>query len=435
MRTECAASSDMMDSRCYGCASKFTVFKKQCGCKNCGRAFCSGCLGYSAIVPRCGNTQQKVCKQCHGELTSGSSQSNTAKWSPPENYKKRIAALEAKQNQPQGHRKGLVKSQSQTDSRHQGLPKEDRLIAERLERLKKETRPKSIPSQAEIESRLAALKDDPAKPIPSAQEMEDRLAALQGRTLPSATPKPIHQLPNTKTQAEQSDDLLNQITEEVAIDESGGSGIVPQEVRTQTLNDLNRTDNFAGVMDLDPKQLEEEKNRLLAEAAAELREENTRQEKILEVAKRLAVLRGQDPDTVTSDDYKLPNSDEEMEEEEAIQRVLKQLTEEAALDEASGFNISPDQPSQPAAAPQKLPKKARQAQAPTAAKPLAFSATLPDSDEEELPWCCICNEDATLRCHDCDDDLYCQRCFREGHDEFDWKEHQTSSYRPPRKQK
>lgn len=41
---------------------------------------------------------------------------------------------------------------------------------------------------------------------------------------------------------------------------------------------------------------EEEKSRLLAEAALELREENTRQERILALAKRLAVLRGQDPE-------------------------------------------------------------------------------------------------------------------------------------------
>lgn len=44
------------------------------------------------------------------------------------------------------------------------------------------------------------------------------------------------------------------------------------------------------------QSLEEEKSRLLAQAAIELREENTRQEKILALAKRLAVLRGQDPD-------------------------------------------------------------------------------------------------------------------------------------------
>lgn len=39
----------------------------------------------------------------------------------------------------------------------------------------------------------------------------------------------------------------------------------------------------------------EEKSRLLAEAAVKV-QENTRQEKILGLAKRLAILRGQDPD-------------------------------------------------------------------------------------------------------------------------------------------
>ncbi|KAJ6633039.1 hypothetical protein lerEdw1_014567 [Lerista edwardsae] len=267
-----------------------------CGCKNCGRAFCSGCLGFNAAVPRYGNTQQKVCKQCHGDLTSGSPKPNAAKWSPPENYKKRVAALEAKQNQTTGLQKGSMKHQNQTDARYRGLSKEDQAIAERLEKLRKEVKPKSIPSQAEIESRLAALRDDSAKPIPSTREMEDRLAALQGRALPSMAPRPVHQPPDARTQAEQSDDLLSQMAEEVAIDESGGSGVPPREVNTPALNDLNRTDGVTSIANLDPKQLEEEKNRLLTEAAVELREENTRQEKILEVAKRLAVLRGQDPE-------------------------------------------------------------------------------------------------------------------------------------------
>ncbi|NWI60881.1 ANCHR regulator, partial [Calyptomena viridis] len=416
-----------MDSRCYGCASKFSVFKKEaspaaggqelpCGCKNCGRSFCSGCRSFSAVVPRCGNTPQKVCKQCHGKLTGEESQSTSAKWSPPENYKKRVAAFEAKQNQLK-EQKAAAKLPGQAGSRYQGLSKEDRAIAERLERLREERKPKSIPTQAEIEARLAALKEDGRGPVPSTQEMEDRLAVLQGRDRPSQAPRPVHQPPDTRSLVQQTDDLLTQLSEEVAIDEHYRARVQPQAGSSQSLNDLNReSEDCVCPANLDAKQLEEEKNKLLAEAAAELREENTRQEKILQVAKRLAALKGEDPEKVTLDTYKLPDSDEEVAEEEAIRRVLKQLTEEAALDEASGFNIPADQTTQPGPSHQKL-------QTPT-----TTALARADSDEDELPWCCICNEDATLRCHGCDGDLYCQRCFREGHDEFDLKDHHTSRY-------
>nr|XP_006979270.1 abscission/NoCut checkpoint regulator isoform X1 [Peromyscus maniculatus bairdii] len=393
-----------MESRCYGCAVKFTLFKKEYGCKNCGRAFCNGCLSFNALVPRAGNTQQKVCKQCHAVLTRGSSD-NTSKWSPPQNYKKRVAALEAK------------KKPSTLQS--QGLTPQDQAIADRLARLRQENKPKSVPSQAEIEARLAALKGEVQGSVPSTEEMENRLAALQGRALPSHAVRPAHQAPDTRTQAQQTQDLLTQLAAEVAIDEGRerrGPVASPQ-------NDLNKgggRNQHTDSQGWASPNLEKEKSRLLAEAAVELREENTRQERFLALAKRLAVLQGQDPDRVTLQDYHLPDSEEEEDEETAIQRVLKQLTEEAALDEASGFNIPVE------AAPRPRPR-AQPSRAETETQSLPPG---PQAEEEELPWCCICNEDATLRCAGCDGDLYCARCFREGHDNFDLKEHQTSAYRP-----
>uniref|UniRef100_A0A2K6B434 Abscission/NoCut checkpoint regulator n=1 Tax=Macaca nemestrina TaxID=9545 RepID=A0A2K6B434_MACNE len=322
-----------MESRCYGCAVKFTLFKKEYGCKNCGRAFCSGCLSFNAAVPRTGNTQQKVCKQCHEVLTRGSS-ANASKWSPPQNYKKRVAALEARQKP--------------STSQSQGLTRQDQMIAERLARLRQENKPKLVPSQEEIEARLAALKDERQGSIPSTREMEARLAALQGRVLPSQTPQPAHHTPDNRTQAQQTQDLLTQLAAEVAIDSWKGGG------------------------------------------------------------------------PVTLQDYRLPDSDDDEDEETAIQRVLQQLTEEAALDEASGFNIPAEQASRPRTQPRRTQPEAQDVD------------PRPEAEEEELPWCCICNEDATLRCAGCDGDLFCARCFREGHDAFELKEHHTSAYSPPR---
>lgn len=55
-------------------------------------------------------------------------------------------------------------------------------------------------------------------------------------------------------------------------------------------------------------------------------------------------------------------------------------------------------------------------------------------DLEELPWCTICNEDAKIRCVDCDGELYCKACFREiHHDDEDYRAHKTKAYQKPKK--
>ena len=56
----------------------------------------------------------------------------------------------------------------------------------------------------------------------------------------------------------------------------------------------------------------------------------------------------------------------------------------------------------------------------------------PDQDEfkeVEYPWCIICNDDATLRCVQCEGDLYCRRCFRECHVDFDTKNHIAETFK------
>ncbi|XP_051872465.1 abscission/NoCut checkpoint regulator [Pristis pectinata] len=359
------------------------------------------------------------------ELNGTKKQDNTARWSPPENYKKRVAALEAKQQgQAAVHKAGCQAPSIGISFKHCDLSKEDRAIAERLEKLKGETKPKSVPSQKEIECRLAALMKEPQRPIPSTREMEDRLAQLKGQTPPSQTPKPNHQAPDTRTQTEQVSDLLKQMSEETAIDEKCSSG-----VKNDEMNDLNKgidPQNFHYATTKNIK-LEEEKNYLLDQATAELKQDNLDQEHSLKIARRLATLKGEDPNTVSMDDWKLAGLESDEENEELLtQRILKQVNEEIAIDQTSGYNIPIQQP-KPV---QPIPFGRKQLHI----SPTPAAAETSDSDDE-LPWCSICNNDAVLRCHGCDGDLYCHRCFREGHDKFERKEHRTSKYSQPNKKK
>lgn len=54
-----------------------------------------------------------------------------------------------------------------------------------------------------------------------------------------------------------------------------------------------------------------------------------------------------------------------------------------------------------------------------------------EADPEDLPWCCICNSDAHIRCCDCDNDLYCTQCFSEGHEQFGLFDHKYAPFEPP----
>ncbi|KAG5670525.1 hypothetical protein PVAND_000783 [Polypedilum vanderplanki] len=121
-----------------------------------------------------------------------------------------------------------------------------------------------------------------------------------------------------------------------------------------------------------------------------------------DIERRLAALRGQDIDKLkTQIDQDAP---EETEQEE-IDRTLLQYVEEAKLPD---FTLDTDEKE--------------------------FLNSIPKNDDkksiEELPFCEICNEDAVLRCLECEN-LFCHSCFLEFHDEEDYKTHKTKPYQAP----
>ncbi|XP_072031663.1 abscission/NoCut checkpoint regulator-like [Amphiura filiformis] len=387
-----------MDGHCYQCAEKFGFFKKEHGCKKCGHSFCKTCLPYKAVIPgRGSSTEEQVCKECFTFLKASpqeqkQNKQNEGKYSPPENYKKRVAAYNAKQetqeNKSKASKSASVSSPAGPNAkRYKGLSEADRDLAQRLDRLKEERK--------KMRGRVASV-----------EEMEDRLRTLKG--LPqkgassSTSQQPtVYQPPDTRTSYQQSDDLMTEMKEEAAIDARVAGQDVEGESKDVEIPSEPEMQN-----------LEDEAKRLIQEARGALKQEEEGAKKDDEMAARVAKLKGIDPALATDTGTK---DEEEVSEEEASKRLITQLMEEAKLEDKVKEDGFGDTSSRPTAAADSVENK-------------------PKVDPDELPWCCICNEDASLRCHGCDEDLYCARCFREGHDQFDLPDHKTVPYKPPKNQ-
>lgn len=122
---------------------------------------------------------------------------------------------------------------------------------------------------------------------------------------------------------------------------------------------------------------------------------------------RLATLKGEQ--------YKKGGStfkDDSEESEDEVSKITKKLSEEVALEDKAGGvsgvgNVNVDDGND-------------------------------DDDEEvkidpdELPWCVLCNNDATYRCYDCGGDLYCSSCNVEVHKTWGDTDHKVVPYRQKR---
>ena len=57
-----------------------------------------------------------------------------------------------------------------------------------------------------------------------------------------------------------------------------------------------------------------------------------------------------------------------------------------------------------------------------------------EKDDEEFPWCTVCNDNANRRCLDCDE-LFCEPCSKKIHRQSGYKRHEIETYRPSTKAK
>lgn len=457
---------------CYGCGAGFSAFRKEHGCKNCGFAFCTKCLPNKVPVPKLNNEKHRVCIKCYKIMTGQvkPSEDNPAKYSPPENYKKRVAALQERE------KSGSTGIAHQTKGH--SLKGQDQKV-----------KPAGV-SQADwdIQQRLLKLREDKKLPTVNAsnENIDDRLANLKGMDPAryKAAQKPKYQAPDRRTQQEQINDLLEEIGSEVELDSHlpdpvteieqrlaqlrrpvSDTATTSQDKNTPDRNDLNKTSlrdsqSFnsnidGGSQDSKPATVTgstkdkppeakaddeispEEVTRILNETAQTLEEDARKALKGLEedkeIMKRLQEVkqrRKQSSTDVNRDDaLSSSDSDNDAEEEDDEQlkaKIIRQALEEAKLDMAAAKDgINPDEATTDKADKRDGRKKSN----------LQSPADEKDDDwydPDELPYCCICTEDATVRCLGCDRDLYCDTCLREGHKELGLTDHATLKYTPPK---
>ena len=120
---------------------------------------------------------------------------------------------------------------------------------------------------------------------------------------------------------------------------------------------------------------------------------------------------------------------EEEEAEEALAMILdgaeweepsppttaKDRSESPARASTNGASkIDDPQPTNELVLPE-VPRDFALPSAPTTLPSKKPAITMSKQDDDVETWCIICLEDATVRCVGCDGDLYCRRCWREGH--------------------
>ncbi|KAL8615645.1 hypothetical protein ACOMHN_034795 [Nucella lapillus] len=448
-----------MSGQCYGCGTEFGFFKKEHGCKNCGFAFCSNCLTKKTAVPKLDGSKHHVCNKCYNILTGKVTPQETGRRTPPQAYLKRVAALEERDAHGAQRGGGQKSGASKPNPKYASLDKPDREIAERLEKLKEKPQAQKV-TDTDINVRLARLKgEDPA--------------------VKTAPTKPFYQPPDRRTQVEQMDDLLDEIANEVEIDSHRPDPATYVEDRLARLrgeksgdkddqNNLDKTSptsvkNYVKNIDVEANGnkkstgasgggeiggkdsdvdfrevhalMDRASSQMEADASRAL--EGMRQDK--ELMERLAQVKQRhrhkeglaDNKSEDSNVDNTQETDDSEDEDVAAQKILNQYLAEAKLDEQAEQDLaSTSRSSEPSTS------KTRKGKAKTTAQPAAAekesNADSDYEDPDELPYCIICTEDAVVRCIDCDMDLYCNRCFRDGHKELDLSDHRSVPYKAPK---
>ena len=311
-------------------------------------------------------------------------------------------------------------------------------MSSHLQNMRSSNLPTSTGNNSDITARLRALQADRSAAAPSEDQVRARLDKLRGQQSTAQAPGPVYQPPDTRPNIERSSDLLAVVRAEVNL-ESRVPILTPEQEIERRLARLRgeqmtsassgaegaraKSDNTPdpqafllstqadktkhGYRDIENLDLDEV-NRLMQEVNFKMKDEAKAALNDLEKDK---VIQEQLARLKVKQNKKQPKKeDDESEEdsEEDTDNVLMQILAEARLEE----RLSPLPPESPTKDVRRGPGHGQ-----------------PEPEPEELPWCVICNDDASVRCTDCGGDLYCGQCYKELHRDREERGHRSVGYR------
>lgn len=315
------------------------------------------------------------------------------------------------------------------------------------------------PSSVQIKPSAPSIDVETTRPHSVEDRLADRLKSLRAGSTPQAS--------TTRRTGDDAEDLTSRVRDEVAAERDPIRDWQEQDGDDQTLDDLLADlgpDEQWNLAPDDPKNIQslmkEAKDALPEEPEKEVAAEHDRNAQDLS---DLPTFSNSDhPGKAGEDSKRTDDQEDEEQADDYVKRVLAELEVEkkhgpADDDEpgdksnghqagASGDNIQ--LPSAPSTIPEPSDTSERQPPSyedselearfsmlglgglnlpstpttkPSSSRPKVTAKLKPKSnlptytDDDIESWCCICNEDAEVKCLGCDGDLYCQTCWTEGH--------------------
>ncbi|KAK4010191.1 abscission/NoCut checkpoint regulator [Daphnia magna] len=297
---------------CHGCARTFGFLTKEYGCEKCGFAYCSKCLvkkmckSCSAMKPIVAPTPPLVSQEKLEKLVNPIQ--NPIIPIPPVVLEERLEKLENPNRNPIV----VYTEDTRMTNLKRGLSVEDQQLVDRLSKLKHEIR---------------EMKQD----IPSQSEIEERLAKLKGID-PEVYRKPPAILVKPKTNnVDDATALINQIKEEVAIDRQFD---VPSEIPVFQSDEHSTEDDVETLLQNEAKAIDID---------ARLALEGLKKDK--EIQERLKKLR-LDKDTKkekVNDDKSSNEAEDSGDEDKEAAMVIERVLEEERLElEDEGISADDD---------------------------------------------------------------------------------------------